>query len=109
MPFDAELARRVRSLLDVRPGFEEKAMFGGRGFMCRGNLAVGVWNDWLLLRLGPRSADKALQLAGFKVFDITGRPMRGWVMADLQAVADDHVLRPWVERAWRFAAKLGPK
>lgn len=84
-------------------------MFGGLGFLCRGNMAVGVWRDWLLLRLGPKHADEALQLPGFKVFNLTGRVMKGWVMADVDAVADEEALQLWADRAWKFAAKLGPK
>jgi hypothetical protein len=41
-------------------------------------------------------------------FDITGRPMRGWILVAGEAL-DDDVLDGWVERACTFVATLPPK
>jgi hypothetical protein len=42
MPYNEELASRIREEIDQIPGLEEKKMFGGVGFLVRGNMAVGV-------------------------------------------------------------------
>ena len=49
MPFDADLAERVRASMTTRPAFEERRMFGGNSFMVNGNVACGVLNDDLLV------------------------------------------------------------
>ena len=109
MPFDEALAARVRSLLSHEDGFAEKRMFGGVGFLLDGNMCVGVWKEFLILRLGGDAAEDALTQPGFREFDITGRAMNGWVMAEPAAVRDDDELMHWTERAVRFVRTLPGK
>jgi hypothetical protein len=59
-------------------------MFGGLCHLLNGNVFCGVYRDFLILRLGEDKAAKALNLPSVKPFDITGRPMKGWVMMEEQ-------------------------
>lgn len=106
MAFDEALARRARPLLAGRPGFAEKKMFGGLCFLLNGNLCVGVWKHYLILRIGPEEAMDALRQPSVKEFDVTGRAMKGWVMVDESALADFDVLRGWIDQAVRFVRTL---
>jgi hypothetical protein len=45
---------------------------------------------------------------GVRPFDLTGRPMRGWVVVAGE-VLDDDVLDRWVAQARTFVAGLPPK
>ena len=58
-------------------------MFGGVCFLLNGNMCVGVWKTSLIGRLGPEQAELALEEPYVEDFDITGRPMKGWVMVKL--------------------------
>jgi TfoX/Sxy family transcriptional regulator of competence genes len=109
MPFEAGLAERIRQGLARRKGVEEKKMFGGIGFLLNGNLLVGVWMDSLCVRLGPEQAEEALPEPHVKVFDITGRPMKGWVLVEPEGVQHDDQLKGWIKRALRFVRKLPAK
>jgi hypothetical protein len=40
---------------------------------------------------------------------MTGRPMRGWIVVDPSALADDGVLGAWIDEGYAFAAGLPPK
>ena len=80
MVFSEELAERIRQGLARRKGIEEKKMFGGIGFLLNGNILVGVWKDSLIVRLGPDEGDEALLEPHVRAFDITGKPMKGWVL-----------------------------
>jgi len=42
MAFDESLAIRVRNALARRKGITEKKMFGGLGFLLKGNMYCGV-------------------------------------------------------------------
>jgi hypothetical protein len=95
MAFSEALAERARHLLARRKNVEEKKMFGGVGFLLNGNMLVGVWKDSLIVRLGPDGGDEALKEPHVKEFDITGRPMKGWVMVGPQGVEDDDQLMGW--------------
>ena len=109
MAFNEILAARIRDALARKKGIEEKKMFGGVGFLLNGNLLVGVWKDSLCVRLGPDKGDEALKEPHVEEFDITGRPMKGWVLVEPEGVADDDPLGDWVGRAVEFVGDLPAK
>ncbi|MEU6508979.1 MULTISPECIES: TfoX/Sxy family protein [unclassified Streptomyces] len=109
MAYDEGLAERIRERLGDDPGITEKRMFGGIAFLHRGNMAVGVTGDDLMVRVGPDATDAALARPGTRLFDMTGRPMRGWVVVAGDAVAEDAELAGWIERGRAFAASLPSK
>ena len=71
-------------------------MFGGLAMLLHGNMAVGVYGDGLIVRADPASQDVLLAEPGARVFDMTGRPMRGWLMVDPEGCGEDADLRRWV-------------
>jgi TfoX/Sxy family transcriptional regulator of competence genes len=109
MAYDEGLAGRARGILVELPGFVEKRMFGGVGFMLRGNMACGVNGDELIVRVGPANYEQALELPHTRRFDMTGRPMRGWVMVASEGLASDAELEEWVRRGVDFALSLPEK
>lgn len=114
MPFDANLADRVQYQLAQRPecrgeDLVVRKMFGGLGLLLRGNMCVGVWRSALIVRVGPDAYAAALDAPHARPFDITGRPMRGWVMVDADGVDSDADLSAWIARAVDFVATLPAK
>jgi TfoX/Sxy family transcriptional regulator of competence genes len=109
MPFSQSLALRIRDVLHNRRGIVEKRMFGGVVFMLHGNMLVGVWHDSLIARVGPEEALKALSEGSVRQFDITGKPMRGWVMVDADGLESDSQLAGWIDRAERLVRTLPKK
>ena len=109
MAYDEALASRVREALGDNPGISERQMFGGIAFMLSGNMAVGVNKDDLMVRTDPDDHDEALTQAGVRVFDMTGRPMKGWILVGPEATEDDAELQKWVGAGLDFAGSLPPK
>ena len=109
MPYNERMAERVRQFLRGRRGLSEKKMFGGIGFLMHGNMCVGVWREYLILRLGPEQAEDALREPFVKPFDITGRAMSGWVMVESRGVEDDAALADWIAQALSFVQMLPAK
>lgn len=109
MAFDEGLAQRIRERLGGRTEITEKRMFGGIAFLVHGNMAVGVSGDDLMVRVGPDGTDAALTRPGTRIFDMTGRPMKGWILVAGDALTEDDVLRAWIEEGRAFAAGLPPK
>ena len=109
MAFDETLAARIRDALARKRGVEEKNMFGGVGFLLNGNLLVGVWKNSLIARLGPDAGEEALKEPHVKEFDVTGRPMRNWVLVEPEGVEDDDQLACWIDRATEFVRTLPAK
>lgn len=90
MPYDAELAGRLAWLVANRPRMEEKRMFGGIGWMLNGNMCVGIYKEFLIVRLGPEKFDRlSHQYDELRAMDITGKVMKGWGMIDGAACDDD--------------------
>jgi TfoX/Sxy family transcriptional regulator of competence genes len=109
MAFDEELAERVRPLVTGLPGMVEKRMFGGVAFLVHGNMSVGIHRDDLIVRLDPSESDAALEERGTRVFDLTGRPMKGWLVVDGSTLRGGGSLASWVTRGVAYAQSLPPK
>ena len=109
MAFDEALAGRIRQALSRRRNVDEKKMFGGVGFLLNGNLLVGVWKESLVVRLGEDEGEEALKEPHVKEFDITGRPMRNWVLVGPEGVQHDEQLSAWIGRAVKFVGTLPAK
>lgn len=77
-----------------------KKMFGGVGFLVRGNMACGVNQDYFLVRLGKEKYEEKLRRPHVRVFDMTGRPMTGWVRVAPAGCAQEEGLRKWVRQGW---------
>jgi TfoX/Sxy family transcriptional regulator of competence genes len=108
MAYDDELAQRIRDQMTAVAGVSEKKMFGGLAFLTSGNMTVGVYGHDLIARIGPDTMDAALAEPGVRPFDMTGRPMRGWILVASDGLSDD-VLERWIERARGYVATLPPK
>ena len=109
MAFDERLAERIRGSLGRRKGFAEKKMFGGVGFLLNGNMCVGVHGSELIVRLAPEDTDGALKQANTRRFDLTGRPMKGWILVKPAGLKTDAQLGKWIEVAVGFAGALPAK
>lgn len=109
MAYDNDLANRVRESLKDTDAVTELRMFGGWGVTVHGNMAVGVMNDDLIVRVGPHRYGDALARPGTRPFDFTGRSMTGWVYVEGDAVAKKAPLDRWVRSGTEFAQSLPPK
>ena len=109
MAYDQALAQRIREALAGEPDLVEKRMFGGVGFLIRGNMACGVHGDDLIVRVGPGRYPEALARPHARVFDMTGRPMAGWVEVAPAGVASAADLRRWLTLGVEHARTLPAK
>jgi hypothetical protein len=109
MAYDEDLANRVREQLAAEPAVTEKAMFGGLAFLLQGNMAVGLSGAELMVRVGPDASDDALDRPHTRPFDMTGRPMKGWILVAPEGVARERDLAAWVARGVEFARSLPAK
>ena len=109
MVYSKALAERVRQALRTHRGVTEKKLFGGVGFLIGGNLVACVWQQSLIVRLGPEVADAALKQDHVREFDVTGRPMKGWIMVEPDGLDSDRQLTEWIEQALEFVETLPSK
>jgi len=109
MPYSKSLVARIQQIVGNRRGIAEKKMFGGVCFLWHGNVLVGVWQNSLIARIGIEPASAALQQEFVREFDVTGRPMKGWIVVDPDGIDTDDQLRSWIDRSIEFVSTLPPK
>ena len=101
--------QRIQEILGDQPELVEKKMFGGVGFIVHGNMACGVNKENLIVRVGPERYSTALSRPYTRLFDLTGRPMTGWVVVEPPGFESDDALETWVQEGVDFALSLPPK
>ena len=109
MAYDEGLAQRISEVLGEMVDIVEKKMFGGVCYLLDGNMACGVIKEFLIVRVGPDRYEEALIKPFTRVFDITRKVMKGWVMVEEGGYAEDHDLFKWVEQGVEFARSLPPQ
>jgi TfoX/Sxy family transcriptional regulator of competence genes len=108
MAYNQKLAERIRLQLDGIP-FVEKKMFGGVGFLVGGNMACGVNKNDLIVRVDPERHATLLKKPHTKPFDLTGKPMKGWLLVEAEGCKTEKQLTAWVKEGVGFASTLPPK
>jgi TfoX/Sxy family transcriptional regulator of competence genes len=106
MPYDETLAARIGVLLDAKGvAYEAKAMMGGLCFMVDDKMCVGVSNDLLMARIDPDECERAFEQPGCRPMDFTGRPLRGFVYVEPEALGTRPKLAKWIGLALDFNPK----
>lgn len=109
MGYDETLAARILSTIGGWENVSTKKMFGGVCHLIHGNMFCGVYKNFLILRLGEAAAAGAMSEAHTRPFDITWRPMKGWVMVAPNGYETEENLARWLRKARGFAQALPPK
>ncbi|MFN8435400.1 MAG: TfoX/Sxy family protein [Anaerolineales bacterium] len=110
MAYDLKLAERIRAEVKGLPIIEKK-MFGGVGYMLHGNMACGILEDNLIVRVALNNYEKTLKRKHVKIFTMKNgpRPMKGWVMVEPEGYKTSKQLKGWVKTGVDFAINLPPK
>jgi TfoX/Sxy family transcriptional regulator of competence genes len=110
MAYDEDLAQRVREMLLGTQNLNEMKMFGGIAFLVNGNMACGVIQEDLIVRVGPEASEQALAAPHAKPFAMTSRPpMSGWVQVEPAGFGTEAALKQWIAQGLRYARSLPPK
>ena len=88
MPYDEDLADRIRELVAKEKGLTEQKMFGGLAFLIGGNMAVAASGQGgILVRVDPAAVGQArLDHEGRNPMVMRGRAMDGWLRVDAEDV-----------------------
>ncbi len=109
MAYNQNLAARIRSHLSPLADITEKKMFGGVGFMVRGNMACGVIGENMVLRVPPWSTGQILTRPHTRPFDFSGKPMTGWIYVEPGGFETEAELQNWIQQGIDYARSLPAK
>ena len=109
MAYKEEIEKRIKKIVTDWENTTDKKMFGGVCHLLNGNMFCGVHKEFLILRLGEEKAHKALKSSHTRPFDITGKPMKGWVMIVEDGFKSDDDLKEWLNQAADFVKAMPAK
>ena len=110
MPYDEDLANRLRELLADEDNITEKKMFGGLAFLLNGHMSVSASGQGgLLARVDPSDTDTLLKRDHVARMEMGGRSMDGWLRVASEGVRTKRQLEPWVKRSVTYVKTLPPK
>jgi len=109
MPYSTNLEAAIDLAIRRWKDVEKKKMFGGVCYLLKGNMCIGIYKDSLIVRMDKDLAEKSLQGRNVKPFDITGRPMAGWVMVQEAGWKSAVGLAKWIAVGKQFALSLHEK
>ena len=88
---------------------ERRKMFGYPAAFVNGNMACGLHQDGLVLRLGDDDRAALMKEGGVPFEPMPGRVMREYVVAPQKLASRKAELKRWLERAVAHAADLPKK
>ena len=109
MAYNEDLAERMSVMLKVSNDIKKKKMFGGIGFLVNGNMDCGVNKQDLILRISENDFKKALKQPYVRIFNMTGKPMNGWILISSDGYKSDKALLGWIKKGIAYAKSLPPK
>jgi TfoX/Sxy family transcriptional regulator of competence genes len=110
VPYDEELASRIRELVGDEPGLTEQKMFGGLAFLIGGNMAIAASGQGgILVHADPDDSDSLVASTEAHLMEMRGKEMRGWLRVDSEHVATKQQLTKWVELGTGYARSLPAK
>lgn len=110
VPYDLELAERVRALLWDETAVTEQRMFGGLAFLVGGNMAVAAIDEGgLMVRVDPSDSTRLVAVAQARPMEMRGRPIKGWLEVNSDGLRTKRQLSKWVSVGVTYARSLPPK
>jgi TfoX/Sxy family transcriptional regulator of competence genes len=99
MAYNEKIADKIREALSGAKNLIEKKMFGGIAFMVNDKMCLGVDKDDIMLRCDPEMTEELLSKKGVRAFDLTGKPMKGWLLVSTEGSSAKKDFDYWVKIA----------
>jgi TfoX/Sxy family transcriptional regulator of competence genes len=109
MAYNIDLEHRIDKMIGRLGDITKRKMFGGIGYLLNGNMCFGIHQGYLILRTSLEQAAELLKSEDTAPFDITGRPMKGWLMVSPDAVETEDQLLEMLQIGASFARTLPGK
>jgi len=109
MGYNLDLEDKIDRLLDRIGEITKKKMFGGIGYLINGNMCFGIHKESLVLRTSPEKAEELMSSEYVTPFDITGKPMKGWVLVSPDVLETEDELLEMLTLGVSFAETLPKK
>ncbi|MFO1311457.1 MAG: TfoX/Sxy family protein [Burkholderiales bacterium] len=104
-----DLVARFEASLPRDPEVARRQMFGCPCAFVNGNMACGLFEDSVMVRLGEAGAAATIAAGSATPFAPMGRTMKAYVVVPAPDAARAAALAKWVRRAIEYTSSLPPK
>jgi len=109
MAYNAKLEEMIDAAARRWRKVEKKKMFGGVCYLLGGKMAFGIYKDFLIVRMEKEQGAESLKNRNVVPFDITGKPMAGWIMVKEDGWKGRTALEKWIAIGKGYALSLPEK
>lgn len=109
LAYNTKLEEKIDAAARRWQNVEKKKMFGGVCYLLKGNMSFGIHKDFLIVRMDKEQGEQTLKNANVQPFDITGKPLAGWVMVTEAGWKGRTGLAKWMEIGKQYALSLPEK
>lgn len=109
MAYNEKIADKIRIALNGTKNLVEKKMFGGIAFMVNDKMCLGVYKDDIMLRCEPERMEELLSKQGVRPFDLTSKPMKGWLLINEDGISTKKNFDYWIQIAVESSKKTTTK
>jgi TfoX/Sxy family transcriptional regulator of competence genes len=102
MPYNENLANRVRQRFESLLNVTENKMMGGLTFMYNDKMCVGIIKDELMCRIDPVLHEESVKKIGCRTMDFTSRPMKGYILIDENGLKSQKDFDYWINLSIDF-------
>lgn len=105
MPYNENLANRIREALADLSNVEEKTMFQGLCFMVNDKMCISVRNDEIMCRIDPEKIEAELEKGNCRQMIHNGKTMKGYVFVTEDGYKTKKELDNWIALCLEFNEK----
>jgi len=109
MAYNTLLEEKVDAEARRWQNVEKMKMFGGVCYLLKGNMAFGIYKDFLIVRMDKAQGEQSLKDPNVQPFDMAGKPMAGWIMVKETGWKRQAGLARWMGIGKEFALSLPEK
>ena len=104
-----DLIEKFHDSLPDDPRVERKKMFGFPSAFVNGNMAAGIFNQIIMVRLSEAERQEWMGKGATPFEPMPGRPMKEYIVLPQQVIEDAAALRNAVLQSINFVGTLKPK
>lgn len=109
----ADYNQRLEDLLDhhliANEELEKKKQLGGVGYLINGNMCLGIYEDYLVARIGKSLAETLVGRAGVEPYLPDNDDFDDFVLVDESIYKHSKALQKFIDQSIDFTGGLPPK
>lgn len=87
----------------------KKKQLGGVGYLLNGNMCLGIYDDYLVVRTGKQLADSLIRQPGIERFEAGNEDLEEFIMVVPGIYKHSKAMSKFIEKGLEYTSKLPPK